>query len=245
MWNWPLGAQRKRDLWLLWNASGLVQHSSCQYEPCVFIGNTCQNKTAFEAAAERRWASPETANLFFCLLPKIPCHCCPSCSNGRTDGKHLHSKEIVAIQVCTDRKISYAADSDTISSLIMLFPLRKLERSEWLWHPSIPWWCPDWEFILQYFPGEKLLQQASPDLSWMGRGAFSEDLPVICNILLPMGCENTLKLCKLWVLEPLPASQKIQSKEVRVLVSGVYINKSLGLLVFFSFSWFKIILLGC
>lgn len=131
-WNWPLGAQRKQDLWLLWNASGLVQHSSCQYEPCVFIGNTCQNKTVFEAAAERRWASQETANLFFCLLPKILCHCCPSCLNGRTDGKHLHSEEMVAIQVCTDRKRFYTTDSDTIPSLMMLLPRRKLNRSGWL-----------------------------------------------------------------------------------------------------------------
>lgn len=61
---------------------------------------------------------------FSVFLPKILHHCCPSCSNGRTDGKHLHNKEIVAIQVCTDRKISYATDSDSIHSLMMLFPLR-------------------------------------------------------------------------------------------------------------------------
>ena len=201
-WNWPLGAQRKQDLWLLWNASGLVQHSSHQYEPCVFIGNTCQNKIASEAAAERRWASPETANMVLCLLPKIPCCCCLSCSNGRTDSEHLHSKESVAIQVCTDRKISSTTDLDVIPSLMMLFPLRKIERSRWLWHLAVPWWCLDWEFILQYFPEENLLQQASP--------GWAEEHSVktwqSCVIFYSLWAGKTLwKLCKLWILESLHA----------------------------------------
>lgn len=200
-WNWPLGAQRKQDLWLLWNASGLVQHSSCQYEPCVFIGNMCQNKTAFEAAAERRWASPEAANLFFCLLPKIPCRCCPWFSNGRTDGKHLHSKEIVAIQVCTNRKISYTTDSDAFPSLTMLFPLRKCDC-------GILLYLDDAQIEgLYYSTSLKKSCCSKPVLIFPG-GAEEHSVKTCQSqvIFYSLWAAKTLwKLCKLWILEPLPA----------------------------------------
>lgn len=195
MWNWPSRAQRKQDLWLLWNASGLVQHSSCQYKPCVFIGNMCQHKTAFKAAAER-WASPGTADLFFCLWPKPACYCCPSCSSGRTNGKNLHSKEIVAIQVCTDRKRSYCFWH--YSLLHDVIPTQKTREIGVTMASCCTLRMPRLRVFIRVPPWRKAVQQASPYLSWMSRGAFGEDLPVICSVLLPMGCHNTLKA--FWII---------------------------------------------
>lgn len=86
-------------------------------------------------------------------------------------------------------------------------------------------------------------------LLWRKAAAASEYLPlldrqkgiqsyVIFNSL--WAAKTFWELCKFWVLPPLPTLWKPQSIEVRDAVSGVCINKPLGLLVFFLCLFFLI-----